>query len=100
MGEEVAEYKRRFEIKTGDDDKDWKALIALCKALDQTPPDRLEEVLKPILDLDGVLWFLALVERFINGDGFGLAPATTASIATRRAPTSCRTTPTRPSGRR
>lgn len=70
VGDEVEDYKKRYEIKTGDDEEDWKALIALCKTLVQTPPDKLEEALKPILDIDGVLWFLALDNALINGDGY------------------------------
>ena len=50
--------------------KDWKALIDLCKTLNQTPPDQLEEALKPILDVDGVLWFLAVDNALINSDGY------------------------------
>ena len=70
LGEDVEEYKRRFEIKTGDDPKDWKALITLCKVLNETPLDKLEEALKPILDIDGTLWFLAIDIALINGDGY------------------------------
>ena len=64
------DYKRRYEIKSKDDDKDWKALIELCRVLNKTPPDKLEEALKPILDIDGVLWFLALDNALINDDGY------------------------------
>ena len=49
-----------------DDEKAWKALINLCKVLNQTPADKLEEALKPILDIDGLLWFLALDVALIN----------------------------------
>jgi hypothetical protein len=59
-----------FEIKTEDDEKAWKALVNLCKVLNETPPDKLEAALKPILDIDGVLWFLALDVALINGDGY------------------------------
>ncbi|WP_202947346.1 CotH kinase family protein, partial [Zavarzinella formosa] len=70
LGDNVADYKRRYEIKSKDDDKDWKALIALCKVLNETPADKLEEALKPMLDIDGLLWFLALDVALINGDGY------------------------------
>ncbi len=69
-GEDVEQYRRRYQIKSGDDLKDWKALIALCKTLNETPLDRLEKALEPILDIDGVLWFLALDNALINGDGY------------------------------
>ncbi len=47
-----------------------EGLIALCKTLNQTPLDRLEEALKPILDIDGALWFLALDNALVNNDGY------------------------------
>jgi len=70
LGEEVEPYKQRFEIKSSDSKSDWKSLIALCRILNQTPADQLEEALKPVLDVDGVLWFLALDNVLVNGDGY------------------------------
>ena len=49
---------------------DWKGLIALCRILNQTTTEQLEEALKPVLDVDGVLWFLALDNVLVNGDGY------------------------------
>ncbi|WP_165250446.1 CotH kinase family protein [Paludisphaera soli] len=71
-GDDLAEYKRRYELKSskkGEDDA-WKALIALCKTLDETPADQLEKALEPILDVDGALKFLALDNVLVNGDGY------------------------------
>lgn len=70
LGEDVERYKRIYEIKSSDNEKSWKALINLCKVLNQTPPYKLEEALKPILDLEGALWFLALDVALINCDGY------------------------------
>jgi spore coat protein CotH len=70
LGDNVAEYKRRYEIKSKDDDKSWKAFVKLCKTLNETPPEKLEEALKPMLDIDGLLWFLALDVALINNDGY------------------------------
>jgi hypothetical protein len=70
IGDDIAAYKRRYEMKGADDEKAWKKLIALCKALNQTPPDQLEAALKPMLDIDGLLWFLALDVALINCDGY------------------------------
>jgi spore coat protein CotH len=69
VGENLDDYKRRYQMKSGSD-KDWKALVALCRTLDKTPLDKLEDALKPILDIDGVLWFLALDVALINNDGY------------------------------
>lgn len=70
VGDKREEYERRYEIKSGDNDQAWKALIDLCKTLSKTPPEKLEEALKSKLDTDGVLWFLALDNALINSDGY------------------------------
>jgi hypothetical protein len=70
VGENIEDYKRRYEIKTDDDPSAWKGLIALCKTLSETPLDKLEAALKPILDIDEALWFLALDNALVNNDGY------------------------------
>jgi spore coat protein CotH len=70
LGDNVEDYKRRYEIKSGDNPKAWQALIDLCKTLNQTPPDKLEQALASKLDLDGLFWFLALDMALINDDGY------------------------------
>ncbi|WP_193210508.1 CotH kinase family protein [Luteolibacter marinus] len=69
LGDDIAAYKTRYSMKSGDDD-DWKALIQLCKTLDETPADELEAALEPLLDIDATLWFLALDCALINSDGY------------------------------
>jgi spore coat protein CotH len=70
VGENVADYRRRYEIKSDENEKAWQDLITLCRVLNQTPAEQLEEALKPILDLDNVLWFLALDVALVNNDGY------------------------------
>ncbi len=70
LGENIDDYKKLFEIKTKDDAESWRALIQFCKVLNETPADKLEEALKPILDIDGALKFLALDVALINNDGY------------------------------
>ncbi len=70
FGDDPAAYKRVFTIKSEDNEAAWKALVNLCKVLNQTPADKLEEALKPIMDIDEVLWFLALDNALINNDGY------------------------------
>ena len=69
-GDDVAEYKRRYEIKSKDDPRSWASLIEFCRVLEQTPPEKLEAALEPRLDIDGALKFLALENVFINNDGY------------------------------
>lgn len=70
VGEDLANYKRRYEIKSADNEKSWRALVKLCKTLNETPAEELEAALAPMLDLDGLLWFLALDVTLANGDGY------------------------------
>jgi spore coat protein CotH len=69
-GEDLDDYKKRFRIRSKDSEKSWKALVNLCKVLNQTPPDKLEKALEPILDIEGALWFLALDNALVNNDGY------------------------------
>ncbi|MBM3725864.1 MAG: spore coat protein CotH [Acidobacteria bacterium] len=70
LGDDPAEYKRHFEIKSRDDKASWEALIRLCRTLNQTPAADLPAALEPMLDVDGALKFLALEKVFINADGY------------------------------
>ena len=70
LGDDPAQYKSIYTIKSKDSDKSWTQLINLCKVLNQTPPDKLEKALEPILAVDEVLKFLAVDKALINNDGF------------------------------
>jgi hypothetical protein len=70
LGEDLAEYKRRYDMKTEENEEDWRALVNFCKVLKETPAEKLEEALKPIADIDHLLWFLALDCALINCDGY------------------------------
>jgi hypothetical protein len=70
LGEDPEPYKAIYGIKSPDVPQAWKDLIRLCRTLNETPPEQLEAALQPILDVDAALWFLALENVFINGDGY------------------------------
>lgn len=70
IGEDLAAYKQKYQIKSTDRDADWQDLVRLCKVLNTTPPEELEAALKPILDVDAALRFLALDVALANGDGY------------------------------
>jgi hypothetical protein len=70
FGDDPAVYKSIFEIKSKDKPESWAALINLCKVLNQTPPAKLEAALKPILDIDDTLKFLAIDNTLVNNDGY------------------------------
>ncbi|TWT89009.1 CotH protein [Pseudobythopirellula maris] len=70
LGEGLAPYESRFEMKSNDGEKAWRALIELCRVLNETPRDRLEQELGPLLDIDEALRFLALDVALVNSDGY------------------------------
>lgn len=70
VGDDIAEYRSRFEIKSKESEEAWRDLINLSKLLEETPADQVEEVLGPILDIDGALWFLAVDVALMNSDGY------------------------------
>lgn len=70
LGPAVGSYRRLYEIKTKDDQKSWDALIAMFRTLNETPLEKLEAALAPVLDVDGVLKFLALEVVLVNSDGY------------------------------
>ena len=70
LGEDPADYRRLYEIKTKDDPEQWQALIRMTKVLNETPPEKLEAALSPLLDIDGALRFLAVEVALVNSDGY------------------------------
>lgn len=70
LGESLAPYQRLYEIKTRDDPEVWAELIHMFRVLNETPLAELDEALSPLLDIDGVLRFLALEVSLVNSDGY------------------------------
>jgi len=70
VGDNPASYRNVFQIKSKDEPAAWTALITLARTLQETPADRLESALAPMLDIDGYLKFLALDNVMSSGDGF------------------------------
>ncbi len=70
LGENLASYRRLYEIHTKDDPKAWGDLIRMFRVLNETPAEKLEAALSPLLDIDGTLKFLALEVALVNSDGY------------------------------
>jgi hypothetical protein len=70
LGDDITPYRSRYEIKTKDNQKSWNDLINLFEVLNTTPSAQLEAALEPILNVDGVLRFLALDMALVNTDGY------------------------------
>jgi spore coat protein CotH len=70
FGDELDAYKRTYQIKSKDRKEDWVALIELCKTLNTTPVEDLPSKIEPMLNVEGVLHFLALDIGLVNSDGY------------------------------
>jgi hypothetical protein len=70
LGEDVAAYRRIYQLKSKEDPKAWTDLIRLCRTLTETPANELEATLPGVLDVDGALRFIALENALINNDGY------------------------------
>ena len=70
LGEAIDAYRGIYDIKSRDDQQSWRRLIDMFRVLNQTPPERLEAELAPLLDIDGALKFLALDVALVNTDGY------------------------------
>jgi hypothetical protein len=70
LGDDPELYKRTYEIKSKDEPKSWASLIRMFRVLNETPSEKLEAALGPLLDIDGALKFLALENALVNSDGY------------------------------
>jgi CotH kinase protein len=70
LGEDASVYKRIYDLRTKDTPKVWADLIRMFRVLNETPPDKLEAALAPLLDIDGALKFLAIEMALVNSDGY------------------------------
>ena len=71
IGDDPAAYQEMYQLKTANVEKPWEGLIALCKMLDATTPDAvLVENLPSLLNIDQVLWQLAVSNVFMDDDGY------------------------------
>ena len=70
LGEDINAYRRIYDIRSRDDERSWRQLIRMFKVLNETPADRLEAELAPLLNIDGALRFLAIENALVNTDGY------------------------------
>ena len=57
-------------MKSANKENPWDDLVRVCDVLNNTPLDSLEARIKPVLDLDRTLWFLASEIAFSDDDSY------------------------------
>ncbi len=70
LGNDPSAYRRLYALKTKDSPEVWADLITLCRTLNETEPAKLPAAIEPMLDVDGVLRFLAVEVALVNSDGY------------------------------
>ena len=70
LGDDIALYRRWYEMKGATTPTRGDALTRATKILNETPPEQLEQALAPVMDVDEVLRFLALDVALVNNDGY------------------------------
>lgn len=77
QGEDLAAYQASYDLKsTATDDAPWQALRELTRVLDASEaeggpsPEAFPEAIRQVLDVDGVLWYLAGMNLFTNFDSY------------------------------
>ena len=71
VGEDPTSYQEAYQLKTSNVENPWEGLIALTKMLDDATSDAaLVENLPSILNIDQVLWQLAVSNVFMDDDGY------------------------------
>ncbi len=70
LGENIDAYRGIYDIKSRDSEQPWRRQIQMFKVLNETPADRLEAELAPLLNIDGALKFLAVEIVLANTDGY------------------------------
>ncbi len=70
LGDNIEAYRGIYDIKSRDNEQSWRRLIQMFKVLNETPANRLEAELAPLLDIDGALKFLAIEIALANTDGY------------------------------
>jgi len=70
LGPDTTEYQEYYTLKSSDIENPWDKLVRVCDVLNNTPLDSLEAKIKPLLDLDRSLWFLATEIAFSDDDSY------------------------------
>ncbi len=70
-GDSLERYQEAYQLKTNNVENPWEDLIRLCKMLDDTTADaELVEKLPSLLNIDQVLWQLAVSNVFMDDDSY------------------------------
>ena len=70
LGDDLAQYKQNYLIKSADNDADWRKLVELCRACKRRRRNKREAEFDKLMNVDEMLWFLAVDNVLIDSDGY------------------------------
>jgi hypothetical protein len=70
LGADTTLYQPYYTLKKAHKPQPWADLVQVCNLLNNTALDQLEATLKPYLDIDRTLWFLASEIAFSDDDSY------------------------------
>ncbi len=70
LGDDEADYRRNYVLKSDEDPKAWTRLKDLCQLLEHGEDAEIITSLPDYLDIDDALWFLAIDNAILDGDGY------------------------------
>ena len=68
--DDTTTYQKYYTLKSSDQKEPWKDLPALCRLLNKTELDKLEETVAQYLDIDRTLWHIASEVLFSDDDSY------------------------------
>lgn len=68
--DDTTTYQKYYTLKSSDQKQPWKDLPALCRLLNKTELDKLEETVAQYLDIDRTLWHIASEVLFSDDDSY------------------------------
>lgn len=69
LGNDTSEYQQYYDLKSSDIDDSWTKLVTACEVLSTLNSSNVTEV-NQVLDLDKILWFLAVENIFTDDDSY------------------------------
>jgi hypothetical protein len=69
LGTDTAQYQKYYTLKSSDVEESWQKLLHACQVLSTATANTKEEV-RQALDIDKILWFLAVENIFADDDSY------------------------------
>lgn len=69
LGADTTQYQKYYTLKSSDIDDPWQKLVNACQVLSTVTANNKEDV-RQVLDIDKILWFLAVENIFADDDSY------------------------------